>query len=330
MKCLVTGGAGFIGSHLVERLVFQGHEVMVIDDLSSGKLSNLDSVKEKIKFHHLDVASVEAESKFDGQELVFHLAARADIVPSIVKPTEYMLANVFGTLRVLEAVRKYSVNRLIYTASSSCYGIATEVPTSESAPIEPMYPYALSKWIAEEMVFHWTKLYKLNAMSLRLFNVYGPRARTSGNYGAVLGVFFAQRLAGQPLTIVGDGTQSRDFVYVDDVVDAFILAGESKESGYAVNIGSGNPIPVNRVAEIIGGGTINIPHRPGEPDVTHADTGLALQKFGWKPKTDFASGMRIAMSNLDIWKDAPVWTLETIELATKEWFKYLSNPKNKS
>ena len=330
MKCLVTGGAGFIGSHLVERLVFQGHEVTVIDDLSSGKLSNLDSVKEKIKFHHLDVASVEAESKFDGQELVFHLAARADIVPSIVKPTEYMLANVFGTLRVLEAVRKYSVNRLIYTASSSCYGIASEVPTSESAPIEPMYPYALSKWMAEEMVFHWTKLYKLNAMSLRLFNVYGPRARTSGNYGAVLGVFFAQRLAGQPLTIVGDGTQSRDFVYVDDVVDAFILAGESKESGYAVNIGSGNPIPVNRVAEIIGGGTINIPHRPGEPDVTHADTGLALQKFGWKPKTDFASGMRIAMSNLDIWKDAPVWTLETIELATKEWFKYLSNPKNKS
>ena len=329
MKCLVTGGAGFIGSHLVERLVLQGHEVKVVDDLSSGKLSNLDSIKEQIQFYQMDIASVEAESIFEGQDLVFHLAARADIVPSIVKPSEYMLANVVGTLRVLEAVRKYSINRLIYTASSSCYGLATEVPTSEKAPIEPMYPYALSKWMAEEMVFHWTKLYKLNALSLRLFNVYGPRARTSGNYGAVLGVFFAQKLAGQPLTIVGDGTQSRDFVYVDDVVDAFIRAGESKESGYAMNIGAGNPIPVNKVAEFIGGGIVNIPHRPGEPEVTHADTGLALQKLGWKPKTDFESGIKMAMANLEIWKDAPVWTPDSIEEATEEWFKYLSSPKTK-
>ena len=329
MKCLVTGGAGFIGSHLVERLVLQGHEVTVVDDLSSGKLSNLDSVKEKIQFYRMDVASVEVESKFEGQEKVFHLAARADIVPSIVRPTEYLMANVVGTLRVLEAVRKYSIHRLIYTASSSCYGLAKEVPTSENAPIEPMYPYALSKWMAEEMVFHWTKLYKLNAMSLRLFNVYGPRARTSGNYGAVLGVFFAQRLAGQPLTIVGDGTQSRDFVYVDDVVDAFIAAGESKESGYAINVGAGNPIPVNKVAEIIGGETINIPHRPGEPDVTHAAINLALEKLGWKPKTDFELGIKIAMSNLEIWKDAPVWTPDSIEVATEEWFKYLSGPNDK-
>ena len=329
MKCLVTGGAGFIGSHLVERLVLQGHEVKVVDDLSSGKSSNLDSVKEQIQFYQMDVASEEAESIFEGQDLVFHLAARADIVPSIVKPSEYMLANVVGTLRVLEAVRKYSINRLIYTASSSCYGIATEVPTSENAPIEPMYPYALSKWMAEEMVFHWTKLYKLNALSLRLFNVYGPRARTSGNYGAVLGVFFAQKFAGQPLTIVGDGTQSRDFVYVDDVVDAFILAGESKESGYAINIGAGNPIQVNEVAEIIGGRAINIPHRPGEPEITYADTKLALHKLGWQPKTDFESGIKTAMANLEVWKDAPVWTPESIEVATEEWFKYLSSPKNK-
>ena len=329
MKCLVTGGAGFVGSHLVERLVIQGHKVTVVDDLSSGKLSNLVSIREEIQFHNLDIASEEAESKFKGHEIVFHLAAKADIVPSIVKPTEYMLANVVGTLSVLEAVRKHSIDRLIYAASSSCYGIATEVPTSENAPIQPMYPYALSKWMAEEMVFHWAKLYKLNALSLRLFNVYGPRARTSGNYGAVLGVFFAQKLAGKPLTIVGDGTQSRDFVYVDDVVDAFIAAGESKETGYAINIGAGNPIPVNKVAEIIGGNVINIPHRPGEPEVTHADTGLALQKLGWKPKTDFESGIKMAMSNLEIWKDAPVWTPDSIGVATEEWFKYLSGPKDK-
>jgi UDP-glucose 4-epimerase len=329
MKCLVTGGAGFIGSHLVERLVNEGHEVTVVDDLSSGKLSNLVSIKDKIQFHNLDISSQEAESIFKGQEIVFHLAAKADIVPSIVKPTEYMFANVVGTLRVLEAVRKYSINRLIYAASSSCYGIATEVPTSESAPVQPMYPYALSKWMAEEMVFHWAKLYKINALSLRLFNVYGPRARTSGNYGAVLGVFFAQKLADQPLTIVGDGTQSRDFVYVDDVVDAFIAASVSKETGYAINIGASNPIPVNKVAEIIGGRTTNIPHRPGEPEVTHADNSLALEKLGWTPSTDFEVGINMAMLTLEIWKDAPVWTPESIEVATEEWFKYLSLPKNK-
>lgn len=328
MNCLVTGGSGFIGSHLVERLVLQGNNVTVIDDLSSGKISNLDSVKDKIQFHNLDIASEETESKFKDQEIVFHLAAKADIVPSIVKPTEYMLANVVGTLRVLEAVRKHSIKRLIYTASSSCYGITEEIPTSEVAPIEPMYPYALSKWMGEEMVFHWTKLYKLSSLSLRLFNVYGPRARTSGNYGAVLGVFFAQKLAGQPLTIVGNGTQTRDFVYVDDVVDAFIAAGESKESGIAINIGAGHPIPVNKVAKIIGGKTTNIPHRPGEPAVTHADIGLALKKLGWQPKTDFESGIKIAMSDLEIWRDAPVWTPDSIEAVTEEWFKYLSNSKN--
>lgn len=328
MKCLVTGGAGFIGSHLVERLVQQGHEVTVIDDLSSGKMSNLSSVKSKIEFYNLDVASEEIETKFLDQERVFHLAARADIVPSIVKPTEYMLANVVGTLRVLEAVRKHSVRRLIYTASSSCYGLAKEVPTSESAPIQPIYPYALSKRLAEEMVFHWGKLYKLDFLSLRLFNVYGPRARTSGNYGAVLGVFFAQKLAAKPMTIVGDGTQTRDFVYVDDVVDAFISAGESEESGYAINVGAGNPIPMNKVAELIGGETTNIPHRPGEPEVTHADIGLALEKLGWKPKTNFELGIQMTMSNLEVWKDAPVWTPDSIELATKEWFRHLSTSES--
>jgi UDP-glucose 4-epimerase len=330
MKCLVTGGAGFIGSHLVERLVKQGQQVTVIDDLSSGKMSNLSSIKGEIAFYNMDIASEEIESKFMGQDRVFHLAAKADIVPSILKPSEYMHANVVGTLRVLEAVRKHSVNRLIYTASSSCYGLATEVPTSESAKIEPMYPYALSKWVAEEIVLHWAKLYRLDCLSLRLFNVYGPRARTSGNYGAVLGVFFAQKLAGKPLTIVGDGTQSRDFVYVDDVVDAFVAAGESSESGYAINIGAGNPIPVNKVAEMIGGETTNIPHRPGEPDVTHADTQLAFEKLGWEPKTNFESGLKMAMSNLAAWKDAPVWTPDAIEEATIEWFRYLSTSKSES
>ena len=191
-----------------------------------------------------------------------------------------------------------------------------------------MYPYALSKLMAEEMVFHWVNLYKLNSLSLRLFNVFGPRARTSGNYGAVLGVFFAQKLAGIPMTIVGDGTQSRDFVYVDDVVDAFISAGESDESGYPINIGAGKPIQVKKVAELIGGATTNIPYRPGEPDVTHADIRLASEKLGWKPKTDFEIGIHKTMSNLEAWKDAPIWTPESIAIATKEWFRYLSTSES--
>lgn len=327
MKCLVTGGAGFIGSHLVERLVRDGHEVLVIDDLSSGKVSNLGSVIDQIAFHEIDISSTISESLFQDQDIVFHLAALADIVPSIVQPTEYMLANVLGTLRVMEAARKYSVKRVIYAASSSCYGLAEQVPTNELTSINPMYPYALSKWMGEEIVLHWTQLYKIKSLSLRLFNVYGPRARTSGNYGAVLGVFFAQKLAGIPLTIVGDGTQSRDFVYVLDVVEAFVSASISNESGLSINIGANNPISVNEVARLFGGETVFIPHRPGEPDVTHADIRLAQKVLNWSPKVDFESGMQATMTDLEVWRDAPIWSPETIALATEDWFKYLSEPK---
>ena len=327
MKCLVTGGAGFIGSHLVEKLVLNGEDVVVVDNLSSGKISNLAAVLDQIDFHAIDVATPLFETLLENVDVVFHLAARADIVPSIVQPTEYMLANVVGTLRVMEASRKYSVGKVIYAASSSCYGLAQQIPTSETASINPMYPYALSKWMGEEIVFHWTQLYKMHSLSLRLFNVYGPRARTSGNYGAVLGVFFAQKLAGAPLTIVGDGTQARDFIYVDDVVEAFISASKSGESGIAINIGANNPIPVNDVAGLIGGDTVNIPHRPGEPAVTHADTKLAQEILNWSPKIDFETGMKLTMANMEVWHDAPIWSAEAIAVATEDWFKYLSGTK---
>ena len=324
MKCLVTGGAGFIGSHLVEKLVLNGDDVIVIDDLSSGKISNLAAVIDRIDFHVMDVATPLIEPLLENVDVVFHLAARADIVPSIVQPTEYMLANVVGTLRVMEASRKHSVGKVIYAASSSCYGLAQQIPTSEEASINPMYPYALSKWMGEEMVFHWTQLYKMNCLSLRLFNVYGPRARTSGNYGAVLGVFFAQKLAGAPLTIVGDGTQARDFIYVSDVVEAFILASKSIGSGIAINIGANDPRSVNDVAGFIGGDTVSIPHRPGEPAITHADTKLAHEILNWSPRIDFETGMKITMANMEVWHDAPIWSVKAIALATEDWFKYLS------
>ena len=328
MNCLVTGGAGFIGSHLVDVLVAEGHNVVVIDSLVSGKKSNLVNVWDKIEFYQVDITSDEISDFFIGCDVVFHLAALADIVPSIVDPVGYVTTNVLGTLRVLEAVRKNKVPRVVYAASSSCYGLADEVPTKETSPIQPTYPYALSKWMGEELVMHWGELYKIDVLSLRLFNVYGPRARTSGNYGAVLGVFFAQYLAGLPLTVVGDGTQTRDFIYVQDVVAAFVAASKCSARGVSINIGASNPVSVNEVVRIVGGEIVNIPRRPGEPDTTHADTSLAKRYLDWTPRTTFDEGMKLTIDQIQLWKDAPIWSAETIAVATEDWFKFLGTDDN--
>ena len=323
MKYLVTGGAGFIGSHLVDTLIAAGHQITVIDSLVSGKKSNLEQSWEHIKFHQADIAVDDINEFFIDCDAVFHLAALADIVPSIVNPVGYMNTNVLGTLKVLEAVRKHNVRRVVYAASSSCYGLAEEVPTKETSQIRPTYPYALSKWMGEELVMHWGELYKFEVLSLRLFNVYGPRARTSGNYGAVLGVFFAQHLAELPLTVVGDGTQTRDFIYVQDVVAAFVAASKCNAHGVSVNIGASNPVSVNDVARTVGGQIVNIPRRPGEPDTTHADIYLAKSYLDWSPKTTFEEGMKLTIEQIQLWKDAPIWSVETIATATADWFKFL-------
>ena len=323
MNCLVTGGAGFIGSHLVDVLVAEGNNVVVIDSLISGKKSNLVDVWDKIEFVQVDITRDDISDFFVGCDVVFHLAALADIVPSIVDPVGYVTTNVLGTLRVLEAVRKHNVPRVVYAASSSCYGLADEVPTKETSPIQPTYPYALSKWMGEELVMHWGELYKIDVLSLRLFNVYGPRARTSGNYGAVLGVFFAQHLADLPLTVVGDGTQTRDFIYVQDVAAAFVAASKCNAKGVSINIGASNPVSVNEVARMIGGQIVNIPRRPGEPDTTHADISLAKRYLDWTPTTTFKEGMKLTIDQIQLWKDAPIWSAETVAVATEEWFKFL-------
>jgi UDP-glucose 4-epimerase len=325
MKVLVTGGAGFIGSHLVERLVNEGCKVTVIDNFVSGKIQNLDSVRSEIKIVESDIRTEEFADHFAGVERVFHLAALADIVPSITAPYEYMEVNVMGTTRVLEASRNAGVKRFIYAASSSCYGIPNEFPTKETSLPDPQYPYALSKYLGEQIFFHWLTLYGLSGLSLRFFNVYGPRARTSGNYGAVLGVFLGQKRANLPFTIVGDGTQVRDFTYVSDVVDALILAGNSLASGMAINIGTSNPTSVNRLAQLIGGETVNIPKRPGEPDQTNADSSLALDVLKWSAKVSVEEGVAQVLSQPESWGDAPSWTPEEIALQTANWFKYLSN-----
>ncbi len=331
-KTLVTGGSGFIGSHLVDRLLREGCEVTVLENFATGRRENLHDV---INHPHLHIGEVDITEKeavegfFTGVDTVFHLAALADIVPSIQRPLDYYKANVSGTLTVLEAARLAGVKRFVYTASSSCYGIPDVYPTPEIAPIRPEYPYALTKYLGEQLVLHWGKVYNLGVLSLRLFNAYGPRARTAGTYGAVFGVFLAQKLTNKPLTIVGDGNQTRDFTYVLDVVDALVMAAKSNVRNEVFNVGSGNTYSVNSLADMIGGPRVNIPRRPGEPDCTFADITKIKKILGWQPRYSFKEGVRMTLERITDWKDAPVWTPESIAQATKDWFRYLAPVERK-
>ena len=326
---VVTGGGGFIGSHLVDRLVAEGRRVRVLDNFAAGRKANLQQHQHepRLEVVEADIADTAAvASACDGADRVFHLAARADVVPSIQFPEAYFHANVAGTFAVLEAARRHCVRRLVYVASSSCYGIPTVYPTPETAPADPRYPYALTKYLGEQMVLHWARLYRLPAVSIRFFNVYGPRARTSGTYGAVFGVFLAQLLAGRPLTIVGDGTQTRDFTFVSDAVDALLVAAEAGQHGNVFNVGSGKPTSVNELVRLLGSPpTVHIPKRPGEPDCTWADITKIGTELGWKPQVSVDAGVRIMLDNIDYWRDAPVWTTERIAEATSDWFRHLGD-----
>jgi UDP-glucose 4-epimerase len=325
IKTLVTGGAGFIGSHLVDALINKGNNVVVLDNFSTGRLKNLDQVIDKIQLIECDISKIGQWHKlFDDVDCVFHLAALADIVPSIEKPDSYYQSNVNGTFNVLEACRKYQVKKIVYSASSSCYGIPDEYPTKETAEIRPQYPYALTKNLGEQLIMHWCQIYNLPAVCLRFFNVYGPRSRTSGTYGAVFGVFLAQKLAKKPYTVVGDGTQTRDFTFVSDIVDAIIAAAESDVSGDAINIGSDNTYSVNQLVNLLGGDVVHIPKRPGEPDCTWADISKAKKLLNWQPKVSLEEGVRVLLENINYWREAPVWDEKSIAVATKKWFEYLS------
>ena len=321
---LVTGGAGFIGSHLVDALLAEDISVRVVDNYSTGRPENLAHVSGKVEIIEADIAkSGSWQKSIQGADWVFHLGALADIVPSIQRPEDYFLANVNGTFNVLEAARNAGVKRFIYAASSSCYGIPESYPTAETAEISPQYPYALTKRLGEELVMHWAQLYNLPAIALRLFNVYGPRSRTSGTYGAVFGVFLAQKLAGKPFTVVGDGTQTRDFTYVTDAASAFLTAAKSSSYAEIYNVGSGETVSVNRLVELLGGEVTYIPKRPGEPDCTYADITKIRRELKWQPKVNIKLGVDNVLANIDYWKSAPVWTPATIAVATQDWFKYL-------
>lgn len=328
MKALVTGGAGFIGSHLCELLLAKGHEVVALDNLSCGRPANLRDFErhERFRFVQADIRDLSGmRPAFADIDWVFHLAGLADIVPSIEQPAQYFNTNVGGTFNVLECAREHGVKRIVYAASSSSYGIPDIYPTPEASPIRPQYPYALTKYMGEELVLHWAQTYKIPALSLRLFNVYGPRSRTTGAYGAVFGVFLAQKLNGKPYTVVGDGKQTRDFTYVTDVAEAFIAAAASSLTGEAMNVGSGNHYSVNRLVELLGGPVVYIPKRPGEPDCTFADTARISQRLGWAPKVSFEEGVKRMLERLEDWRDAPVWDPASIHQATASWFRYLGN-----
>lgn len=326
-KALVTGGAGFIGSHIVDSLLSDDYAVTVLDNFSTGRPENLVHQKnnKNLTLIRADIAELETiVGYFKDVDKVFHLAALADIVPSIVNPRDYYRSNVNGTFFVLEAARASGVKKLVYAASSSCYGIPDVYPTPETAAIRTQYPYALTKYLGEELVLHWGKVYKLPIVSLRLFNVYGPRSRTSGTYGAVFGVFLAQKLKNKPYTVVGDGTQTRDFTYVTDVANAFVMASKSECQQEVMNVGSGGTYSINHLIELLGGEKVHIPKRPGEPDRTFADTEKIKKMLQWRPEVSFEEGVRRILEKIDGWKDAPVWTPEKIETATKDWFRYLS------
>jgi UDP-glucose 4-epimerase len=328
MRLIVTGGAGFIGSHLCDLLIKKRnvYKIIVIDHLQDGTKKNLKNVlkSKKIILFKYDIRNKKKILPlFKGVDVVIHLAALSDIVPSITDPENYLSTNIVGTMNVLESMRFYNVKKIIYAASSSCYGIPKKYPTKENESIDTRYPYAFSKNLGEQLIQHWSKVYNINYISLRLFNVYGTRSRTHGAYGAALGIFLRQKISGKAYTIVGDGNQKRDFVYVSDVCNAFFQSIISKKRNLILNIGYGKPHSVNYLTKLLGGPKIFIPKRPSEPDITHADIKRAIKFIKWRPKITLEEGIDIVVKNIDYWKKAPLWTPKKISKATKNWFKYL-------
>ena len=286
MKAIVTGGAGFIGSNLTDALIKKGYEVIILDDLSSGKESNINPAA---KFINVDLATVEVDEAFieifKGVDYVFHTAAKARVQPSIIDPIYYNQQNVNSTVNVLEAARKAGVKRVIYSASSSCYGNAVRMPLTEDMSINPLSPYGLQKYIGEEYCKLYSEVYGLDTVSLRYFNVYGPRMNFEGAYKLVIAIFIQQMREGKPLTITNDGAQRRDFTYVDDIVAANIQSAECKNllKGEAFNIGTGDNFSVNELADMFGGEK-QYGIEVLEPFETLADTSKARQAFGYIPK----------------------------------------------
>ena len=306
MRCIVTGGAGFIGSNLVDKLIDEGHEVIIFDNLSTGQQKNINP---KAKFFLVDIAHqpyFETDTMKDimsGVDVVFHLAALARVQPSIENPIEYHNTNINGTLNMLDACRKYGVKRFVFSSSSSVYGDVREedLPTSENSELNPMSPYALHKLVGEQYCKLYSELYGLETVSLRYFNVYGERQPIEGAYTLVMGVFAQQRLNGKKMTIRGDGEQRRDFTYVGDVVDANIKCMEYplELNGDILNVGNGDNKSVNDIADLIGGERVNL-EPVIEPRVTLADNTKIKKLLDWKPTQDLNQWVKKWVKDLGI------------------------------
>ena len=323
---LITGGAGFIGSHAVDLFIANGYKVRCIDNLAGGNLKNISHLKNEINFNFEkgDILKLDKFKNFIKEcEYVIHFAGIGDIVPSIENPKKYIENNANGTLNLINSLSINKVKKFVYAASSSCYGLA-KTPTREDHPIQTLYPYALSKYMGEQIALHWGKVYRLNVNSIRIFNAYGTRSRTTGAYGAVFGVFLKQILESKPLTVVGDGSQKRDFLYVTDVANAFYKASLTSKKNQIWNLGSGNPQSINYLIKLLKPkGIINIPKRPGEPNITYANISKIKKDLNWFPKISFENGVKNILDNIDYWKEAPLWNKNNIKDATKTWFKYM-------
>ena len=298
MKVLVTGGAGFIGSNLVDKLVNLSHEVVVLDNCSTGLLSNLKKVKNKIKFVNIDITTSDKnlENYFNKVDWVFHLAGLADIVPSIINPTEYFSTNVLGTLNVLEASKNADIKKFIYAASASCYGIPKKYPTDEKSEIDTKYPYALTKFLGEQLVLHWGKVYDQPNISLRFFNTYGPNMDVDD--GRVISNFIIQALKGESLTIYGDGQQTRCFCYINDLIEGMLdFMNTDKSFIGPMNVGNDEEETMLSIAEKI----INLAKSKSkiifldpvedDPRQRKPDLSLAKKKINWNPKVPLEAGL---------------------------------------
>ncbi len=287
MKCIVTGGAGFIGSHIVDRLIEDGNEVISLDNESATSNEEFYWNPQAHKTV-LDICDYDKiEPLFKGVNCVFHLAAEARIQPAIKNPCKASATNVLGTCNVLQAARENGVDRVIYSSTSSAYGLTNTPPLTEDMPNDCLNPYSVTKVSGEELCKMYTKLFGLKTLTLRYFNVYGERQPIKGQYAPVVGIFLCQTEAGEPMTIVGDGLQRRDFTYISDVVDANMLAMNSKSVsiwGQTCNIGTGKNHSVLELAKMIGTKYIHIPERLGEARVTLADITKARSVLDWEPK----------------------------------------------
>ena len=298
-RSVVTGGAGFIGSNLVDHLVGIGHEVIVLDNFVSGKKANLSHHKKKdVKIKRIDISKGKnLEKYFNRVDYVFHLAGLAEIIPSIKNPKKYFNVNVLGTLKVLEAAKKAKVKKLVYAASSSCYGSPKNFPTSEKEKIDIKHPYGLTKFLGEQLVIKYATNFKMPNISFRFFNVYGPRLNMSGQYSAVFGNFLKQKRSNKPLTIVGSGKQTRDFIHVEDLIDAFIKVIKSRLVNKIYNLGSGKEVSINKIASLFGGKKTFIPKRPREPKRSLANISKIKKDINWKPKISIQEGIKLLLND---------------------------------